>query len=80
MAANAIAMNMFVQVDADGNRHSLFNEIADYLTDGKEIKKQDAFITAQNSIRRRQEKTYGWVMLVHCKGGSNTWVSLKDMK
>ena len=33
MEANAIAMNLFVQVDAEGNRHALFDEIADNRTD-----------------------------------------------
>ena len=38
MAANAVAMNLFVQVDTEGNRHTLFDEISDHRTDGKEIK------------------------------------------
>ena len=80
MAANAITMNLFAQVDAEGNHHALFDEISDHLTDDKEIKQQDAFITAKNGIRRRQETTAGWQMLVQWKDGSTTWVSLKDMK
>ena len=59
MAYNSIAMNLFAQVDAEGNRHALFDEISDHRTDGKEIKQQDAFITAKNGIRRRQETTDG---------------------
>ena len=35
---------------------------------------------AKNSMRRRQETTAGWEMLVQWKYGSTTWVSLKDMK
>ena len=64
MEANAIAMNLFVQVDAERNCHLLFNKIPDHRTDGKEIRQQDAFITAKNGIRRRQETTDGWEMLV----------------
>ena len=35
MEANAIAiaMNLFAQVDAEGNNHALFNEISDHRTD-----------------------------------------------
>ena len=40
MADNAIAMNLFAQVDVEGNRHALFDEITDHRTDGKEIKQQ----------------------------------------
>ena len=33
MAANTIAINLFAQVDEDGNRHVLFNEITDHRSD-----------------------------------------------
>ena len=59
VASSAIAMNLFAQVDAEGNYHVLFEEIADHRTDGKEIKQQDSFIKAKNGIRRRQETNYG---------------------
>ena len=59
MAANAIAMNLFAKVDAEGNSHALFDEIADHCTDVKEIKQQDAFINAKNGILRRRETTAG---------------------
>ena len=47
MAANAIAQNLFAQVDAEGNCHVLFDEIIDHRTDGKEVKHQDAFLTTR---------------------------------
>jgi len=47
MAANAIAQNLFAQVDAEGNRHVLFDEIIDHHTYGKEVKQQDAFLTTR---------------------------------
>ena len=37
MTENAIAQNMFAQVDAEGNHHGLFDEIVDHRTDGTEI-------------------------------------------
>jgi hypothetical protein len=33
LAANALAENMFAQVDIEGNRHVLFQEIVDRRTD-----------------------------------------------
>ena len=60
MAVNAIAMNLFAQVGAEGNRHALFDKIANHHTDSKEIKQQDVFITAKNGIRWRREITSGW--------------------
>ena len=38
LAANAIALNLFAQVDDEGNRHVLFDEIINHCTDGTEIK------------------------------------------
>ena len=38
LSANAIAQNMFAQVDEEGNRHIMFQQIVDYRVDGKEIK------------------------------------------
>ena len=80
LAANAIAENMFAQVDNEGNRHVLFEEIADHRTDGTEVKQQDAFVTTRTGTKRRKETTKGYEILVQWKDGSTTWVALKDMK
>lgn len=80
LAANAIAENLFAQIDDEGNRHVLFQEIIDYRTTGKQVLQQDAFITTRMGTRRRRETTLGWEMLVQWKDLSTTWVSLKDMK
>ena len=80
LAANTIAMNMFAQVDEEGNRHVLFDEIIDHRTDGTEIKQDDAFIISPNGGRRRRETTKGWEILIQWKDGSSTWEKLKDVK
>ena len=38
MTTNAIAQNLLAQIDAEGNRHGLFDEIVNHRTDGAEIK------------------------------------------
>jgi hypothetical protein len=57
LAANAIAENMFAQVDDEGNQHVLFEEIVDHRTDGSEVKQQDAFILTRSGTKRRKETT-----------------------
>jgi hypothetical protein len=64
LAANAIAENMFAQVDDEGNRHVLFEEIIDHRTDGTEVKQQDAFLTTRNGNKRLRETTKGWEILI----------------
>ena len=72
-------MNMFAQVDAQGNRHALFDQIIDHRTDGTNIKLADSFITSNNGGRRRIETTKGWEILIQWKDGSSTWEAFKDI-
>ena len=80
LVANYIAENLFAQVDDDGNRQVLMNEIIDYRTNRTELKQQDAFIITKTGTKRRQETTKGWELLIEWKDGSTNWVSLKDRK
>ena len=80
LTANTIAENMFAQVDTEGNRHVIFDEIIDHRVDGTEIKNQDAFIISKNGGRRRRETTKGWEILLQWKDGSSSWETLKDVK
>ena len=64
MAANAIASNLFAQVDQDGRRFVLFDEIIDHRTDGTEIKEEDAFIHMANGNKQKRETTKGWEVCI----------------
>ena len=80
LAANAIAENLFSQIDDEGNRHVMRDEIIGFRTNGKEVKQQDAFITNRSGTCRRRETTIGWEILLQWKDNSSTWVALKDVK
>ena len=80
LAANAIAENMFSQVDEEGNRFVLLDSIIDHRVDGSQLKPIDAFITSSNGGRRRRETTKGWEILIQWKDGSTSWETLKDVK
>ena len=80
MSANIIADNMFAQVDEEGNRFVLMDEITDHRRGVDAVSQQDAFITTSSGTRRRVETTKGWELLVTWKDGSTNWVSLKDIK
>jgi hypothetical protein len=80
LAANAIAENMFAQVNNEGNQHVLFEATMDHWTEGSEVQQQDAFITTPAGTKQRRETTKGWETLVQWKDGRTTWVMLKDMK
>ena len=80
LAANYIAENLFAEIDNEGNRQVLMNEIIDYRTNGTELKQQDKFITTKTGTKNRRETTKGWELLIEWKDGSTTWVSLMDIK
>ena len=80
LVANYIAENLFAQVDQEGNRHVLLDELIDYRVNSRKVKLQGAFITTGTGTRRRRETTIGWELLAQWKDGSMNWVSLKDLK
>ena len=80
MTANAIARNLFSQVDQDGKRFILFNYIVDLRTDGTQIKEGGSFIHISNGNKRKRETTKGWGVFIQRKYGSSTWNQVKDVK
>ena len=71
MTANAIAENLFAQVDEHGHRMQLMDEIIDHRCTG------DA---ANKGKGENMKTTKGWELLVRWKDGSQSWVPLKDLK
>jgi hypothetical protein len=80
LAANTITENIFAQIDDEGHRHVLLDDIADHRVDGSELKEEEAFIRSPNGGKRQKETTKGWEILLQWKDGSTTWESLKDVK
>jgi hypothetical protein len=71
---------MFAQVDQEGKRLSLFEEIIDHRSTKEATMQADSFINSARGRRRRRHTTKGWELLVKWKDGSETWVPLKDAK
>ena len=80
LTANAIAKDMFAQVDDEENIHDLFDEIINYRHNALALKQADAFIATSSDNWQRLETTKGWDMLIQWNYGSISWVQLKDMK
>ena len=53
LAANAIAENLFAQIDDDGNRQVLMDEIIGHRSNDHAVKQQDAFISTNTGTKRR---------------------------
>ena len=80
LAANNIAENLFAQIDDEGNRQVLMDEIIGHWSNEHAVKQQDAFIMTKTGTRRRRETTKGWELLVRWKDGGTDWIALKDIK
>jgi len=80
LSANIIAQHMFSQVDEEGHRHLLLDDIIDFRKNETAIDKEDAFVEMANGVRRRRYTTQGWQLLCQWKDGSTNWVALEDMK
>ena len=80
LAANNIAENLFAQVDDEGNRQVLMDEIMGHRSNEHAVKQEDAFIATKTGTKRRRETTKGWELLVRWKDGGTDWIALKHIK
>ena len=71
---------MLAQVDDQGHRQLLLDEIVDHRFDSDAISKEDAIIMQKNGVPKRAKTTKGCQLFVQWKDGSGNWVSLKDLK
>ena len=78
--ANIIAEHMYSQVDKDGHRYQLLESIIHPRTDGRAVHGDDGWTTTNNGKKSSKHTTKGWFMCVELKYGTETWVTLKDMK
>jgi hypothetical protein len=78
LSANLIAQNLFSQIDEEGIRHVLLDDIIDHRRNVTALNKKDAFITMSNGVKRRRQTTQGWQLLCQWRDCSTTWVALKQ--
>ena len=80
LTANIIAENILAQVNEEGHRQLLLDEIIDHRTTKNCIKKEDGFIMTRSGQKRPKLTTRGWELCVQWKDGSTNWIALKDLK
>lgn len=80
VAANILAENILAQVDEDGFRRLMIDEIVDHRIKADAIPKSQGTYTTANGATRRVHTTRGWELYVRWKDSSATWVALKDLK
>ena len=80
LIANIITENLLAQVDEEGHRQLLLDDIIDYRRNNDAVHKSDEFIETRTGNRRRKMNTKGWEICVLWKYGSTDWIALRDLK
>ena len=80
MTANIIAENLLAQVDEEGRRHLMIDEIEDHRILPNAIPRSEGTYVTRSGTPRKKRTTRGWELYVRWKGGSGDWISLKDVK
>jgi hypothetical protein len=80
LTANVIAENLLAQVDDEGHRYLLIDEIESHRTTDDAIPRSSGTYHTRSGIKRRKRTTKGWDFYVRWKDGSGDWVKMKDLK
>ena len=79
-AANLTAENIYSQVDKDGHRYTLMDEIVDHRKDDTAYDKANGFVTNKYGNKSRSTTTKGWKLLINWKDGIQLWITLTEVK
>ena len=80
MTANIITENLLSQVDEEGYKYLMIDEIEGHRKTSEAITKSDGTYTTRSGQQRAKRTTKGWEIRVKWKGGSSDWIALKDLK
>ena len=78
-AANIIAESIYNEVDEEGRRYQLLDEIIDLEETPDAVQPEDQYVLIEGR-RRKRITTKGWNFQVRWKDGTNSWIPLKDIK
>ena len=81
LSANIIAEIVLAQVDEEGHKQMLLQEIIDHRVDTSQaIPKEKGNYTNQHGVKTKIWTTKGWQLCIEWRDGSTDWISLKDIK
>ena len=79
-SANAIAENLWSEVDDDGYHHQILDCIIGHRSDDKAILKGDGFYISRSDRKTRKRTTKGWYIQIQWRDGTSSWKKLIDVK
>ena len=79
--AHNIAESLYSQVDDEGNKFILLEEIIDHRKDDNVLTEEESLLPQSDANNQhRKHTTKGWKLCVTWKDGSSSWEPLKDLK
>ena len=79
-AANAIADNIYAQVDSEGILTNIIDAIIDQCTNGNAVSKNDQYFITKCGLQHLRKTTAGWKLLITMKDDSEQLFPSKDLK
>ena len=79
-SSNLIAESIWSEVDADGRRQQLMEEIVGFEKGPEALSKEEGYITSGNGQKKKIKTTKGFNLLFRWTDGQQSWVALKDAK
>ena len=78
--ANIIAENMYAQVNEEGRKYLVLEEIIDHKKDNTAVPISHGMIQSANSEMKPKKTMQGWHFLMLTKDKSLEWMTLKELK
>lgn len=78
--ANKITEAIFAEVDEEGNKYLLLDDIIDHHCKADAINTSDMWTTSYNGNKQLQRTTKGWDLCILWKDGSTSWETLSNLK
>ncbi len=79
-AANTIALNIFMELDADGFSSAFMYHIVDHKRSGDAICMENKYFKTRSGTKCLRQTTVGWKLLVQWSDDSHQWIDLKILK
>ena len=80
LTANIITENLITQVDEEGHRKLLLEDIINYVRNSDAVHRDDTFFDTITGMRQRKVTTKGWEICVRWKDVSTDWIVQNDLK
>jgi hypothetical protein len=78
--ASILAVNLFFQVDDEGNWYVLLDDDKDHWSTEGYMSGDNGFTTLDNGVKQRCHTTQGWELCLQWKDRYTSWIKIYNVK